>query len=230
MMPLYLSLLRHEGRRHARGLHRTGRLYRDGRPRAAAGRRPAAWTTGNWRPRRACRNLWNQVETDNINELTDSRRLQVRLPAPVRLRGRGRGLRRRSIRTRASTTGLNRAGGACRRAPAARREQLQQAVQPACLDGHVGLAPHRRLGMETHRQPRRPHHGQVVGAVAHGDRLLGATPSRAQTSSSLFFFSSPSQMSPQGCGNSRPVSLRRASPARWRARRPAPGAGAQRSV
>ena len=31
-----------------------------------------AWTTGNWRPPcRRVQELWNQVETDNINALTD---------------------------------------------------------------------------------------------------------------------------------------------------------------
>ena len=111
MMPLYLSpaVQGHEGRRHARGLHRTGlppvpRWHL--RPGAAAGRRrPAArgrLGTGA-RPQARVQELWNQVETDNINELTDSPATSPTSCACSASRSRAWTTKRRSIRTRAST-------------------------------------------------------------------------------------------------------------------------------
>ena len=52
-------------------------------------------------------------------------------------------------------------------------DHLEQAVQAALVDRHHRLFTHLGLGVIGHRQAGLAHHGQVVGAVAHGDGLLG---------------------------------------------------------
>jgi glycolate oxidase len=55
--------------------------------------------------------------------------------------------------------------------PGSALEDFEQAIETALIDGHHGLRAHCRLGVVGHRQPGLAHHGQVVGAVAHGNGL-----------------------------------------------------------
>ena len=120
MMPLYLSLLfkvmKAEGT-HEGCIEQVYRLYRDG----ICGPAPLRDEEGrlrvdDWELAPAVQTRAGTVEPgrDRQHQRIDGlRRLQVRLPAPVRLRGRGRGLRSAGQSARAHRrTGLNRAGPA----------------------------------------------------------------------------------------------------------------------
>lgn len=52
-----------------------------------------------------------------------------------------------------------------------RLNDFQQTVQTALVDGHVGRIPYLGFGVVGHGQARSPHHGQVVGAIAHRNHL-----------------------------------------------------------
>lgn len=56
--------------------------------------------------------------------------------------------------------------------PLANPDQVEQPIQPHVRDGAAGALAHDGLGVEGDAQPGRAQHGQVVGAVAHGDCLL----------------------------------------------------------
>ena len=59
------------------------------------------------------------------------------------------------------------------------RKGMQQAVKAAFVDEHGGPLAHPGLGMVGHGKAGGGHHFKIIGAVAHGDGLLGGDAQQA---------------------------------------------------